>query len=539
MLILTNGKVYSNDEFYEAIVADGKVIKYIGDSETAKKYTDDSSNVIDLNGRLVMPGFIDSHAHGASFTAQTIDKIDLRDGTSAEEYLEIVREFINKNPDMDFYLGVGWNSPVFGEEGPEKELLDTICSDKPIVLRSSEAHSLWLNSKAIEMAGITKNTQDPAGGKIERNADGSIRGTFKEEAEALITHIIPEETVEVFKKAIIEYQKEMLKYGYTASSEMIITKDGNMHKAYMELADEENLLIKASLAFLLDPCDNIEEIKNKIGQANPELKNKLSHGHYIKIFVDGVVEGKTAWLKEPYNDEETYCGEPRWTDEALFNACKAADECGYDVHFHAIGDAAVEQLTSAIEYVNNSCEVRKDRRPVAAHVQLAEPEDMDRMAAAGISVSANPYWFVLDDEYTRAIEMPLLGERGEKQYPMKSLFDRGIVVSTGSDFSITPEPNPLQAVYIAVRRCIPGLDYNDSSLVLNKSECAEFNDMIKSVTINGAYTLKMDDVTGSLEVGKYADMVVLNKDIFDIEFDDILDVAADMTISEGKIVYKR
>lgn len=146
---------------------------------------------------------------------------------------------------MDFYLGVGWNSPVFGEEGPEKELLDTICADKPIVLRSSEAHSLWLNSKAIEMAGITKNTQDPAGGKIERNADGSIRDTFKEEAEALITHIIPEETVEVFKKAIIEYQKEMLKYGYTASSEMIITKDGNMRKAYMELADEENLLIKA------------------------------------------------------------------------------------------------------------------------------------------------------------------------------------------------------------------------------------------------------------------------------------------------------
>lgn len=539
MLIMLNGKVYSNDTFYEAIVTDGKVIKYIGDSKTAKSYADKTAKIIDLQGRLVMPGFIDSHAHGASFTAQTVDKIDLRKGTTKEEYISTIREFIDANPQIDFYTGAGWLSPVFGEVGPEKELLDEICNTKPIIIRSAEGHSLWLNSKAIEMAGVTEATVCPEGGKIEKYPDGSIRGTFKEEAETLVAHIMPEDTVEVFKKAILEYQNEMLQYGYTASAELMISKDDNMHKAYMELADEDKMIIKTSLAFLVEPTDDMEEIKARIGQAQPELRNKLSHGYYIKIFADGVVEGKTAWLKQPYADEETYCGESRWKSESLFNACKIAEECGYDIHFHVIGDAAVEQITSAIEYVISECGQRSDRRPVAAHVQLADPHDVDRMAAAGISVSANPYWFVVDDEYTKAVEIPLLGERAKKQYPMKSLFDKGIVVSTGSDFSITPEPNPLAAVYLGIRRCLPGQDYNDPKNVLDIEERADFRDMINSITINGAYTLKMDDVTGSLEVGKLADMAVLDKDIFSIPLDEILEVQVDMTISEGKIVYER
>ena len=538
MLILINGKIYSNGDFFEAIVADGKIIKYIGDNETANGFADGGSRIIDLQGRLVMPGFIDSHAHGASFTAQTVDKIDLRKGFSKDEYLTTIREFITANPDMKFYPGAGWLSPVFGEEGPEKELLDEICSDKPIVIRSAEGHSLWLNSKAIEMAGVTPETACPEGGKIEKNPDGSIRGTFKEEAEALVAHIMPEDTVEVFKKAIMQYQNEMLPYGYTSTAEMMISKDDNMHKAYMELADEDAMLIKTSLAFLVDPTDDAQAIKEKIGQAQPELRNKLSHGAYIKLFGDGVVEGKTAWLKDPYADEAEYCGEPRWKTESMKAACKVIEECGYDIHCHVIGDAAVEQITGAIEYVNAECGHREDRRPVLAHVQLADPVDVKRMAAAGISVSANPYWFVVDDEYTKAVEIPLLGERAGKQYPMKSLFDRGIVVSTGSDFSITPDPNPLAAIYLACRRCIPGLDYNDPALVLDMAERADFEDMIKSVTINGAYTLKLDDVTGSLEVGKFADMAVLNKDIFTIPLDEILEVQVDMTISEGEVVYE-
>ncbi len=228
-----------------------------------------------------------------------------------------------------------------------------------------------------------------------------------------------------------------------------------------------------------------------------------------------------------------------WEDEHLFEVCAYVDSLGYDIHFHVIGDAAVNQMVRAMEYVKQANGDRPDRRPVAAHVQLADKEDIKRMAELGFCVSANPYWFGIEQNYYYGVEVPLLGkERAERQYPMKSLMDAGMVVSAGSDFSVTAEPYPVGAVKLGMERCLRDI-IEGADEVLWEEECAGLEEMVDAVTKNAAYTSRMDEKTGTIEVGKLADLVVLSRNIFEIPSKEFMSVQALMTISEGEIVFSQ
>lgn len=538
-MILYNGIVYSEGNLNSALVIEKNKIVYIGDDAEALRYAENKSDeeCIDLRGRLVLPGFIDSHAHGGYFTAMKTKKIDLSNSRSADEYLGIIKKFIDENPEIDFYKGVGWQSPVFGEEGPDKRLLDNICSKKPIVIKATEGHSIWANSKAIELAGVTDKTPDPKGGIIVKNADGSVRGAFLDEAQNFIEKIMPDDSIEVYKEAILEYQSLMASYGYTATSEMMMVKNSNLYKAYQELAEEKKLLIKTLLSHWILPSDQ-EAILESLKDNRKVFENKIIDGYYAKIFVDGVVESATAWLKEPYSNADGYYGEALWDDKKLFDTCLALDKLGYDLHFHVIGDKAVSQMLDALEMIRK-LNGEKTRRPVAAHVQLLDKADLVRMKDMNVSVSANPYWFYRDKEYTDKNELPKLGERIKHQYPMKTLIDVGLIVSTGSDFAITPEPDPIQAIKFGMERVAKGAAIDDMETVLNPQERVSLDTMLKSVTINGAYTMNIDEYTGSLKKGKMADLVVLDKNLFNLSTLEYQDISVDMTISEGQIIYEK
>lgn len=538
-MILYNGLVYKNGFFDTALVTDGDKIAYIGNDADALKYSEHLPNgeKIDLKGSLVLPGFIDSHAHGGFCHAMAKNKIDLNSGRSVEEYIQIIKDFVAENPDMDFYKGTGWSSPLFDEKGPAKELLDEICRCKPMVIKSVEGHSLWANTKAIELAGVTEKTANPKGGIISRNDDGRLRGTFFDTAQSFIEAVTPDDPIDIYKEAILDYQKMMLPYGYTATTEMMMEKNSNLHKAYQELAHENKLLIKTLLTHWIKP-ETAANVAEKLKDNKKVFQNKIIDGTYAKIFIDGVVEGATAWLKEPYSNAPGFCGEPLWDDDTLFKTCAVLDDLGYDIHFHVIGDRAVAQMIDAVEYIIKTNGSKK-RRPVAAHVQLMDKADISRMKAAGISVSANPYWFFKDEIYTQLNEIPMLGERVHRQYPMKSLTDNGIVVSTGSDYSITAAPDPIMAIKSGMERVACDAPADDKATLLNGEERVDFDTMLKSITINGAYTMNVEGYTGSLETGKLADMVVLDRNIFEIPTSEYIDVNVDFTISEGEIVYKR
>lgn len=536
MLALVNGKFYNEKQNFEAmLIVDGK-IKQTGSTEEIISKIADDDKVVDLKGKLALPGFIDSHAHGGSFTAMAMEKIDLSEYNTIEEYISAITTFINENPDKGCYSGTGWQSPLFGDHGPTKELLDEICSSKPILIRAAEGHTFWANSKAIELAGITGDVKDPKGGIVERNKDGSIRGTFKDEAQGLIEDVIPDDSVELYKKAIMEYQNLMIPYGYTGVTEMMMKKNSNLHKAFIELAENGELLIKTQLTYLATPEDSeayIEELKDR----RPIISNKLIDGYYAKIFIDGVVESATAWLEEEYSNQPGYYGEPIWEDEKLFETCIDLDRMGYDLHFHVIGDRAVAQMIDAVEKVIEA-NGEKDRRPVAAHVQLMNKNDISRMKKAGISVSANPYWFFKDEVYSVLNEFPMLGSRADEQFPMKSLIDAGICVSAGSDYSVTADPNPLLAMWVGMERSMEEVPQEHPASILNPKEKVSFDEMLRCVTVNGAYTMNIEEYTGTLDVGKFADIAVLDKDIFDSSIKRCTDAKVIMTISEGDIVYQ-
>ncbi len=537
MIALYNGTIYSGKRFYEAILLDGKWIKSIGSNEAIRRQATSQDQQIDLGGRLVLPGFIDSHAHGPLSISRTLGKIDLYPAETQDQYLQIIRQFVEENPEQELYSGMGWLNPAFGERGPDKESLDAICSSKPIVLCSGDGHSTWGNSRAIELAGITRTSEDPEGGTIERNADGSIRGTFRDQAKDYLQNLVPDASADDYKEALMNFQDMMAGYGHTAVFDAMVDLNSNMHQAYRELNRDEQLKIKCVLAYTSDP-ENPELSLAQYEKAKVVKEGKLTEGTIVKVFVDGVVEGGTAFLKEEYCHQKDYYGEPLWEQEALNQFCAAVDRMGYDLHFHVIGDAAAAEMLTAMEFVHQK-NGEKLRNTVAAHMQLVDPKDYQRLKALDIRISSNPYWFVKAPGYYENIELPFLGNRAELEYPMKSFFDLGLIVSAGSDYGVTPQPYPPAGMQIALLRTLYGKDHTILKDVLNAAEAIDLEEALDAFTINGANTMGIEDMTGSLEVGKHADLVVMEQNLFDTDAADFYRTEVYMTISEGEIIYKK
>lgn len=536
MMVLYNGKIYSKDGFCQAVLVDGGKISATGSDEEIKAMAGPGDRYIDLGGRLVLPGFVDSHAHGPlSFEQKS--NIDLYADETREEYLKTVEAFVKAHPDKRMYSGMGWLNPAFDELGPDKESLDRICDDRPVILRSGDGHSVWANSKAIEMAGITDETPDPDGGAIERNEDGSAHGTFRDQAQEIMLALIPEPTVEEFMEAIEGFQNMMTAYGHTAVFDPLVAFDGNLNKAYRKMNEEGRLKIKFALAYSSMPEDPETSLEG-YRRGKSMRGGKLTEGTFIKVFIDGVVEGGTAYLKEDYCNQEGYRGRPLWSQETLNDFCARVDEMGYDLHFHVIGDAAAQQVIDAMEYVKDKNGDR-ERNTVAAHMQIVDPADYDKLKTLDIRVSSNPYWFVKAPGYYEDIELPFLGKRAETEYPMKSFFDIGLVVSAGSDYAVTPKPYPMAGIQLAMLRTLEGKDHLDPENVLGAAEKITLKQGIDAFTINGAVTMGIDDITGSIEAGKCADMVVMEQDVFETAPEKLYETSVYMTISDGEIVYEK
>lgn len=536
MLALYNGKFYINYDFEEALLIDGRKIKAIGKNSEILAMLSDSDEKINLEGRLAMPGFIDSHAHGPLSLGYTAGKIDLNAGESEEEYLDVIKKYIAEHPDAEIYSGMGWINPSFEGQCPDKKSLDAICSTKPIVLYSGDGHSAWANTKAMEIAGVTPDTPSPEGGLIEKNPDGSLKGCFRDQARFFVLDLIPETSVEDFKLSIVEYQKMMVKYGCTAVFDPMVDINSNLHRAYREMAEEDALLIKVGMAYTSNPEDPMSLIPDykSIGKSN---NNKLYEGRFVKIFVDGVVEGGTAYLKDEYCDKPGYYGEPLWKQETLNEFCTAVDEAGYDLHYHIIGDAAADQMLTSMEYVNKENGSRR-RNTVAAHMQIVDAADYDRLKKLDIRISSNPYWFVKGPGYFEDIEIPGLGQRAYNEYPMKAFYDKGLVVSAASDYAVTPVPYAPLGIQTAMLRTMYGETGENPEDVLWPEERITLEQGIDAFTVNGAITMGISDITGKLEPGKLADIVVLNENLFEIEPKDFMNTTVHMTISEGTIVYR-
>lgn len=548
--ILENGTVYTIDgdnTVAEAIaVKDGKIL-YVGDKAGASAYKGSTTQVVDLKGNIVLPGFIDGHVHAPGTALTELYDIYLYDTLTKDTTLARIKEFIDANPDLDVYWGSGYSVGISDDpKGPKKEWLDEICADKPIILTSNDGHNKWLNSKALEMNGITKDTPNPLGGLVHKDpVTGELWGNLTD-ASSLITMTqtyTPEQEAEALKY----FQEQMNGWGYT--SIMSIAPIDVDPARYKELEEKGELTLRVNLSREINNDDPFDKQLQALKDMRNKYDSDLIDVTAAKYFADGVVEGTTAYLLEPYAPEAgqdpDYVGEFYWDPDDLDRYFDQTMKAGFQIHVHSIGDASTRLVLDSLEYAQAKNPSIKARNAIT-HLQLVDDADKPRFGKLGVIGVMQPYWHFKEPEWYEYVDGLVLGEeRAWKEYPAKSLLDNGAILTSSGDHPVTPINNPFWAIEVSVTRNLENAEYygidditdiDDPTWILNPEERLTVLDIVKAYTINGAYQLYRENDIGSLEPGKYADMIVIDRDIFKINPLDIDKTQVLTTIFSGKVV---
>jgi len=517
------------EELFEAILIDGETIIATGAAALNSQF--DKS--IDLNGAYVIPAFIDAHAHpifgGREAAGPKINGLE-----TVDEILREVKAFAINNPDQVWIIGGAYEAAIIDGGDFDAHWLDSVVSDRPVVLHAVDHHTIWVNTKALELAGITPETPDPIGGTIARRSDGTPKGTFREpNAMALILDIAPADSIESDVAAIKRACAAYLKAGVTTSIDSWVEKD--MAQAYLAAAQSGDLSIAMNLSFLVTPSnwrENLAEF-NSLRDEFAALPNPdLVKANSIKFLADGALSAGTAALMEPYLDNPSSSGIKIWDNDELLDALALFDMHGYQVHIHAIGDAAVKQALDAIEAMIQ-INPEWDRRPVIVHAQLICDEDLPRFKALGVIANIQPIWCYMDP-MNKELILPRIGSaRNDSQYRLRTLIDNGATIAFGSDWPVTSEV-PLRALGVPVNRLAPGAKDAGG---WNIAEAITLEESLTFYTKNAAYQMFRDHERGRLQAGMKADFIVLEKNLFEIDPSEISSVAITALYQNGVELY--
>jgi predicted amidohydrolase YtcJ len=525
-LILLNGKIATMDDknpWANALVVSEERIIYSGEDDAAKGYITKETEVIDLKGRLVLPGFNDAHLHFAG-GGLTLLRIDLKDCKSFQEIEKRLREKVGKLQAGSWILGRGWDHTLFNQGNwPDKSFLDGIAPHNPVFLKRVDGHIGWANSLALQLAGINSNTPSPERGVIVKDSlTEEPTGILMEKAMDLIEKIIPKPSLDELTLAIREAGKEAKKYGITSIQD---NSDLDVIEVYKKLLEKNELKVRVSEWFPLELIKKPEELKSLI-ESFPEKSSYLKPG-LLKIMADGTLGSRTAYLFEPYADEPEKSGVFLIPEEELEYMVSQADRSGYQIAIHAIGDGAnviVLNIYGKVHWLNPA----RERRHRIEHCSVIKKIDIDRMAEIGVIASVQPAFWNSDKEW---LEQRLGKERLKRAYPFRSLLDSGANLAFGTDWPVE-SLNPMLGIYSAVTRDVGA--YCNMPLQTLTVEQA-----IKAYTLGSAYAEFQEKEKGSLEANKLADIVVLSKDIFSIPPEEILETEVEMTILGGKVIFSR
>ena len=540
--MLRNGSVYkldSTESRAQSLAVGGGTILYVGDDAGVEAFVGPKTEVIELGGKTVLPGFIDSHSHPSGALVQAV-AVSLNDLGSLDDYLEAVRRFAEENPAKEAIRGSGWSNALFPLTGPMKADLDAVVSDRPVQLGSGDGHSSWVNSKALEVAGIDRHTPDPEGGVIERDpSTGEPTGTLRESATGLVSAVLPQFTVEERMIGLEAFQEMAAKDGVTTARVAAIGLsaagdfDPSDLTAYERMESEGKLRVRFRGSLLVPPDAPIERIAELVAERKKQVGG-LFEIDAVKIFVDGVVEGETAYLHQPYAHRPDYRGELLWEPDHLNEMVAAADREGFTVHIHAIGDAATGLALDAFQFAREK-NGRREVRHQVTHLQLVTPADVKRFAELAVIAVPQPFWFSKGGFYD-AIEAPYLGEeRASREYPMKSFFDAGVTVASASDFPVTIPFSPVVGMKMGITR---SSNPANPDMVLGPDERVSLEQMIASFTRNGAFAAGLEERLGSLEVGKVGDVVVLDRNLFEVPEEQVGEAKVLLTLFEGREIYR-
>ncbi|MFE2131909.1 amidohydrolase [Streptomyces sp. NPDC059466] len=476
----------------------------------ARDLTGPRTEVVDLAGRLLLPGFQDAHLHPVPAGLE-LAQCDLTGARTAEETVRAVRAYADAHPDREWITGGGWSMEAFEGGTPTKEVLDAVVPDRPVYLPNRDHHGAWANSRALELAGVTRDTPDPADGRFERDASGEPTGMLQEGAMRHVGRLTPPAGPADRLAALLRAQRHLHALGITAWQDALVGAFVGMEDpsdAYLTAAREGSLTARVVGALWWDRERGAEQIPELV-----ERRAALSHGRFratsVKLMLDGVAENGSAALLDPYLDP---CGcatanrGNSFIDPArLPEYVSELDALGFQCHFHALGDRAVRDALDAVEAARKA-NGTNDTRPHLAHLQVVHPDDVPRFARLGATANIQPLWAAHEPQMDE-LTIPFLGpERAARQYPFASLLRSGARLAAGSDWPVS-SPDPLQGIHVAVNRVAP----DRTGPVFLPAERLGLTAAFTAYTAGSAYANHLDD-TGSVRAGALADLVVLDRD---------------------------
>lgn len=537
--VFTNGYVYTVDadrRVAEAVAVRGGLIEFVGSNEDVRAYIAADTEVIDLDGQMLLPGFHDSHTHILIGDAadEECDLMNLESVAAVEARLRECTQLAGLGEER-WIVGSGWAAYLWPRSEPDKAILDELFPRRPVVLGSSFGHTLWVNSRAMEIAGIHAETHVGDDGVIVRDPEtGEATGALHDAATLLFQDLVPEFSDEYEQRRILTTIKMAHRLGVTAVIEPGMDEELLQPLLGLNDAGKFDLRAKVSLSPINWQPGAIDDGVYEFLAQREKWQRPNIDVDSVKIYLDGVIESGTGALLEPYEDRSLGLGPRYYTQEKLDEYVSRFDAMGLQVHVHAIGDAAVRMALDAFEIAREANGVT-DNRHHMTHLQLIADEDLPRFGELDVGASFQTLW-AYPDPAAIELDIPMIGrDRTWQMYPLASVQNAGGRINGASDYYVT-SMNPLLAIEVGITRQDP---YTNAGPVLNENERVDLATMIDAYTINGAYTMKLDDKQGSIEVGKRADLIVLNRNLFELDPYEISDAYVTMTIFDGRTVYQQ
>ncbi len=532
--VLRGGAVYTVDEnrtWAEAVaITDGEIV-FVGPDESISPYIGTATRVIDLDGKMLLPGFHDAHSHvrAGGFSLLGCSLHDAVDVSAIRNRLAECASTGEYGPD-DWVIGGGWALAAFPDAAPPATMLDEIFAGRPAFFMDAFGHNAWLSSRALELAGVDATIPDPPQGVIVRDPEtGEPSGTLRDSAMLLVTEILPDESDEDRYAALMAGLAEANRFGITAYVDPGVTAGGLADYQTAENRGELTARVVASLSPIGALADKFgAEIFDLVAMRD-QYRSDYLNVDSVKVYIDGVIETRTSFMLEPYLDGSNF--PPFYEQDELNILYQRLDDMGVQIHTHAIGDGAIRSALDAYEHaiLENG---PNDNRHQIVHLQLIDEDDIPRFGALGVAANFQCMWCYPDVYIDLAVD--IVGEsRVQAFYPVRRIMESGGRIVGGSDWDVS-SLNPLDAIETAVRRQNP---FENGGEVLGENEDINLAEALEMYTRNAAYTMRLENLSGSIEVGKSADLIVLDRNLFEIPVTEINEAQVLLTLLHGIAVY--
>lgn len=534
--IYINGRIWTADShqpFVEALAVKHNRIIEIGNTGMILALKDRDTKIIDLKGRLMIPGFNDGHLHFLSGSLG-LSVVDLVNAQTKEEALQMIARYASQHPELPWITGGGWQYSLFPNGLPTKEMLDSIIPDRPVYLKAYDGHSGWANSKALTLAGINKESYFTGFGELVKNKNGEPTGALKEGATGLVTRLIPPPDISRKMSAL----KEGLQYASSLGITSMQNASGSPEEylLYDSLLKNRQLTVRTSIAFSAGRNPKEEDIRQWKNLKEKTKNNAWLKTHAVKFLLDGVIESHTAVLIDPYSDllaaDSIYNGKYALPIDVYQKLVQRFHEDGFQIYTHAIGDAAVRSVLNAYELLAKSGQL-KDARHRIEHIEITTQDDIERCKQMGVLPSMQP---IHADPGTIDVWSKAVGEkRLPLAFPWASFLQQNNMLVMGSDWPACISLNPIRGIHNAVNRTTTDGHPSGGWIAAQR---IRLEDALFAYTAGAAYGSFDEKEKGCLKKGYLADMVVLSKDLFRIPAKDIHTTKVLLTIVDGKEVYR-